>query len=576
MVSAGLGTTSVTAMSAEPDHDYDVAVIGSGFGGSVAAMRLTEKGYRVVVFEAGRRFEAADYPKSNWNLRRFLFFPKLGLRGIQRITLLRNVLVLSGAGVGGGSLVYANTLYEPLEQFWDDPQWAHITDWHYELAPFYEQARLMLGASRAPDDTPSDDVMRALADRLGVPESYRSTDVSVYFGQAGVEVDDPYFGGAGPTRTGCEQCGACMVGCRHNAKNTLDRNYLYMAEANGAEVRPSRQVVDVRGDDRDGYIVESERAGAWVSKRRDSVRVGQVVFSAGVLGTVRLLADLKDRGSLPRVSDHLGLHVRTNSEAILGAQTVGSVDRDYSTGVAITSSIHPDERTHIEPVRYPQGSNAMGLLSTVLVDGGGRLPRQLRFVAQVFRHPVAFLRSLSVRRWSERSLILLVMQSHDNSLTLKWRRRRSGGVRLTSEQGEGVPNPSYIPVANQAAREAADIMGGVPASALNEVLLDIPTTAHILGGACIGDSGETGVVDPYQRVFGHPGLHIADASTISANLGVNPSLTITAQTERALALWPNKGEVDPRPPLGAPYEPLAPVSPMAPIVPVGAPAALRW
>jgi cholesterol oxidase len=576
VVSAGLGTTSVTAMSAEPDHDYDVAVIGSGFGGSVAAMRLTEKGYRVVVFEAGRRFEAADYPKSNWNLRRFLFFPKLGLRGIQRITLLRNVLVLSGAGVGGGSLVYANTLYEPLEEFWDDPQWAHITDWRHELAPFYEQARLMLGASRAPDDTPSDDVMRALADRLGVPESYRSTDVSVYFGRAGVEVDDPYFGGAGPTRTGCERCGACMVGCRHNAKNTLDRNYLYMAESNGAEVRPSRQVVDVRSDDRDGYIVESERAGAWVNKRRDSVRVGQVVVSAGVLGTMRLLADLKDRGSLPRVSDRLGVRVRTNSEAILGAQTVGSVDRDYSAGVAITSSIHPDERTHIEPVRYPRGSNAMGLLSTVLVDGGGRLPRQLRFVSQVFRHPVAFLRSLSVRRWSERSLILLVMQSHDNSLTLKWRRRLSGGVRLTSEQGDGVPNPSYIPVANQAAREAADIMGGVPASALNEVLLDIPTTAHILGGACIGDSASSGVVDPYQRVFGHPGLHVADASTISANLGVNPSLTITAQTERALALWPNKGEADRRPPLGSPYERVAPVSPRAPIVPAGAPASLRW
>ncbi len=553
-----------------------MAVIGSGFGGSVSALRLTEKGYSVAVLEAGRRFGDDDFPTSNWKLRRFLFMPKLGLRGIQRLTLLKDVLVLSGAGVGGGSLVYANTLYEPLESFWNDPQWAGITDWRDELEPHYRQARLMLGADRAPDDTPSDQVMRHLAHHFDVTDTYRATDVAVHLGEPGVEVDDPYFGGMGPSRTGCIQCGSCMVGCRHGAKNTLDRNYLHLAEAGGARVQPDRQVVAISPMPDGGYEITSERAGAWLRKDRQVLRAEQVVASAGVLGTMQLLASQKEAGRLSALSERLGVRVRTNSEAILGAQTVGPVTEDYSQGLAITSSIHPDEQTHIEPVRYPAGSNAMGLLSTILVDGGGRLPRPMRFVGQVFRHPVAFLRSLSVRRWSERSLILLVMQSHDNSLTMRWRRRRNGSVRLTTEQGEGSSNPTYIPQANEAAKAAAEIMGGVPASAINEVLLDVPTTAHILGGACIGASAETGVVDGYQRVFGHPGLHVADASTISANLGVNPSLTITAQTERAMAMWPNKGDADPRPALGAPYVRVGLVRPAHPVVPEAAAAALVW
>jgi len=556
--------------------DVDVVVVGSGFGGSTTALRLTEKGYRVLVLEAGRRFTAEDFPTTNWQLRRFLFAPRLGLRGIQRMTLLRDVLVLSGAGVGGGSLVYANTLYEPLEAFWQDPQWAAVTDWKAELAPHYDQARRMLGAERAPDDTASDAVIRELAGRMGVADTYRATDVAVYIGRPGETVPDPYFGGLGPDRTGCRQCGACMVGCRHGAKNTLDRNYLYLAEGAGARVEAEREVVDLVALPGGGYEVIHQRSGAWRRHDRRSVRAEQVVLSAGVLGTVRLLASLQQRGRLPGLSSRLGVRVRTNSEAILGAQTVGPVGVDYSQGLAITSSMHPDSRTHIEPVRYPQGSNAIGLLSTVLVDGGGRLPRPVRFVAKALRHPVAFARSLSVRRWSERTLILLVMQSHDNSLTLRWRARRNGRVRLTSEQGEGAPNPTYLPVANEAARLAADIMGGVPASSINEVVLGVPATAHILGGACIGESSERGVVDPYQRVYGCPGLHVADASTVSANLGVNPSLTITAQTERAMALWPNRGEADPRPPLGAPYRRVEPVRPARPVVPEDAPAALRW
>ena len=562
-------------MSTMPGFNVDVAIVGSGFGGSVSALRLTEKGYSVAVFEAGERFDAGDYPRTNWAVRKFLFLPKLGLRGIQRLTLLKDVLVLSGAGVGGGSLVYANTLYEPLDDCWSDPQWAHITDWKNELAPHYAQARLMLGASTAPDDTAADEVMRGLADRLDVSDSYRPTEVGVYLGRPGETVEDPYFGGAGPDRTGCIECGSCMIGCRHNAKNTLDRNYLYLAEGKGATVHPGRQVVDVEALAGGGYAVTSERTGAWRRKARHTIRAEQIVFSAGVLGSMQLLAELKERGRLGQLSDRLGQRVRTNSEAILGAQALTD-DIDYSKGVAITSSIHPNDRTHIEPVRYPKGSNAMGLLSTILVDGGGRVPRQVRFLTQAVRHPVAFGRSLSVRRWSERTVILLVMQSADNSLNIKWRPRRNGRLKMTTEQGSGEPNPTYIPEANNAARVAADIMGGQPGSAINEVLLDVPTTAHILGGACIGDSTDTGVVDPYQRVFGHPGIHIADASTISANLGVNPSLTITAQTERAMAMWPNKGEPDPRPPLGSPYVRVELVSPNSPAVASTAPAAIDW
>ncbi len=547
---------------------YDVLVIGSGFGGSVTALRLTEKGYKVGVLECGKRLAKGDFPKTNWNLRKFLWMPKLGMRGIQRISMLRDVMVMSGAGVGGGSLVYANTLYEPLPPFYADRQWGHITDWKAELAPHYDQAKRMLGVNEVPFDTPADDVMHQLADRFDVADSYHRTPVGVYFGEPGVTVADPYFGGEGPERTGCNHCGGCMVGCRVGAKNTLDRNYLYLAEKNGAEVHPDRLAVDVVPDSGGGYRVRTVRPGAWARKGQKTFTADQVVFSAGVLGTLKLLLKLKDEGRLPQLSDRLGDVVRTNSEAIL-VSVSDDTDVDYSQGVAITSSIHVDEQTHIEPVRYPPGSNAMGMLTTILVDGGGRVPRQARFAYQVLRHPVGFLRSLSVRRWSERGVILLVMQTLDNSLRV-FRK----GNHLTTAQGHGEPNPTYIPVANEAARAAAEIMGGEPRGAWNEALLDIPTTAHILGGACIGDSPDAGVIDPYHRIYGHPGLHVADASAISANLGVNPSLTITAMTERAMARWPNKGEVDPRPPLGEAYEEVPPVAPAHPAVPAGAPAAL--
>jgi cholesterol oxidase len=527
---------------------FDVLVVGSGFGGSVAALRAAEKGYRVGVLEAGRRFGPEDFPRTNWHLRRYLWLPRLGCRGIQRLTLLRDVLVLTGAGVGGGSLVYANTLNEPLEQFYDDPQWAEITDWRAELAPYFDLGRRMLGAVEVPFTTPADEVMQQVAERMGAGETFRRTHVAVHFGPAG---PDPYFGGAGPARGTCVRNGACMVGCRFDAKNTLDRNYLYLAERAGAVVLPEREAVRVVP--RDGrFDVETKRPGAWIRRRREVFHAEQVVLAAGVLGTLKLLGRSGLGG--PRV----GRLVRTNSEAIVGA-SAPRVDVDYSAGVAITSAFRPRPDTEIQPVRFPPGSNLLGLLGTILVDGGGRIPRQLRFVARAGRQPIRFLRSLSVRRWSERTIILLVMQSVDNALHVRWT-----GRRLTSrpEHGAKAP-PSYIPEANEAARIAADLIGGQPGSSLNEVLLDVPTTAHILGGACIGAISDRGVVDAYHRVFAVPGLHVVDGSTVSANPGTNPSLTIVAQAERALAFWPNRGELDPRPPLGKPYRPVEPVAPTA-------------
>ncbi len=575
----------------DDDYDYDVAVVGSGFGGSVAALRLTEKGYRVVVLEAGRRFGADDFPKSSWDLRNFLYAPRFGLTGIQRMKLLSDVLVLSGAGVGGGSLVYANTLYEPLDGFYRDKQWAHIADWRSELAPYYTQAKRMLGVTKAPDRSANDDVLREIADRMDVAETYRPTDVGVYIGRPGETVDDPYFGGVGPKRTGCIECGGCMVGCRHGAKNTLDRNYLYLAESAGAVVMPERKVVELvplatlsrfdagrAGDaaDSPGYRLVTERPGPRPGSDRSELTAAHVVLGAGVLGTVSLLASMKERGVLPRLSNRLGELTRTNSESIVGSTArTYDADRDFSKGLAISSSIYPNAHTHIEGVKYPAGSNAMGLLSAPMVSGSGRLPRPVRFGWSMIRHPRTFLRSLSVRQWSERTMILLVMQSRDNSINLRWK-RRGAGVRLRSEQGTGEANPTYIPEAEEAAALAAEVLNGDAGCSLNEAVLNTPVTAHILGGCVIGDGTETGVLDPYQRVYGHAGLHVVDGSAVSANLGVNPSLTITAQAERAMALWPNKGEADPRPELGADFVLLEPVAPLHPVVPVDAPAALGW
>ncbi|MCU1374240.1 MAG: family oxidoreductase [Actinomycetia bacterium] len=546
--------------------EVDVVVIGSGFGGSVSALRLTEKGYRVAVLEAGRRFDETTLPTTSWHLRSFVWAPKLGCFGIQRISLLKDVLVLSGAGVGGGSLNYANTLYEPLEPFYADAQWGHITDWRAELAPFYDQAKRMLGVVDNPTMTPADEVMREVAVEMGVGHTFRPTPVGVLFGEPGVAVPDPFFGGVGPTRRGCIQCGECMTGCRHGAKNTLLQNYLWLAERAGAEVHPLTTVTRIRPLADGRYAVETERTGAWFRRRRRTFVAGDVVLAAGTLGTQKLLHAMRDEGTLPHLSARLGELTRTNSEAILGARTFRG-HPDYTRGVAITSSFHPDDHTHLEPVRYGRGSNAMGLLTTALADGGGS--RLRTWAAEVVRQPVAMVRNLSMRHWSEQTIIALVMQTRDNSITCFTKRRR-----LTSRQGHGEPNPTWIPAGHDAVRRMARRIGGFAGGGWNDVF-NIPMTAHFLGGAPIGDTTATGVIDPYHRAYGHPGLHVVDGTAVSANLGVNPSLTITAQAERAMALWPNRGEADPRPPLGSPYLRLAPVPPRAPVVPAGAPGALR-
>lgn len=556
-----------------PDLHYDVVVIGSGFGGSVTALRLTEKGYRVGVLEAGARFDDADFAATSWRIRKFLYAPRLGLYGIQRIHLLPNAVVLAGAGVGGGSLVYANTLYVPPAPFFQDPQWAAITDWERELAPYYDQATRMLGVTDVPRMSPLDETFEAVAKDMGVGTSFRLTPVGVFFGSgAGVSEPDPFFGGAGPARRGCTECGECMTGCRHNAKNTLPKNYLGLAEAAGAVVHPMTTASVIRPLAEGGYAVETTRTGPWARGRR-TFTADHVVMAAGTFNSQKLLHRMRDEGTLPNLSQRLGQISRTNSESIVGAISRRK-NVDFTRGVAITSSFHPDDRTHIESVRYGRGSNLMGLLGTVMTDGVEGKARWKVWVRTMAARPSDALRSLSVRRWSERGAVALVMQSVDNSVTVSGVRSRWGRWHLTSRQGEGEPNPTWIPAGNDAARRIAERIDGFPMGQLGD-LMDAPMTAHFVGGCCIGADAEHGVVDAYHRAFGHAGLHVVDGSAITANLGVNPSLTITAQAERAMALWPNRGDLDARPALGDPYLEVPAVAPRRPAVPASAPGALR-
>jgi cholesterol oxidase len=554
--------------SPRPPSHYDVLVVGSGFGGSVTALRLSEKGYRVGVLETGRRWSDADFETQG--SRDLLWAPRLGMLGPMRLSVLGEISLFSAVGVGGGSLIYANTLYQPHDAFYDDPSWRDITDWRTELAPYYEQARRMLGVATNPRLWPADELVREVAADLGVESTFQPTDVGVLFDESapGREVPDPYFGGAGPARRACVHCARCTSGCPFNAKNTLPKNYLHLAEAAGAVVHELSEVTDIRprgeGDGGGGFTVTARHPRRTRVTR--TFTADQVVVSAAARGTQALLHSLRASGSLPDLSPRLGELSRSNSEAIVNV--LARTPQGFSQGVAITSSFHPEPHTHVELCRSNAMQDKGAVLNVPLVDGGaGRLRR---FVTDQVRRPGPLLRTRRLRESSSRTLSLLVMQSLDNSLTSYLRRGR-----LRTRVGSGVPNPSWLPVAHDVARRLARKVGG-DATSLASDLFGAPATAHYVGGAVIGATAAEGVVDPYHRVHGYPGLHVIDGSTIGANLGVNPSLTITAMAERAVALWPNRGEPDLRPAPGAAYEPVAPVAPHSPAVPAHAPAALVW
>ncbi|MGE3724166.1 MAG: GMC oxidoreductase [Candidatus Sericytochromatia bacterium] len=527
----------------DQDFDYDYIVIGSGFGGSVSALRLAQKGYTVAVLESGKRWADHDFPKTNWQLDKFLWMPKFRFFGIQRLNLLKDVLILSGAGVGGGSLVYANTLYIPPDSFFEQPL-IQALGGKARLLPFYELAKKMLGVTPNPQFWPADDYLRQTAAEFQAQDTFQPTPVGVFFGEKQALVQDPYFGGEGPARTGCTHCGGCMIGCRVGAKNTLVKNYLYFAEQLGANILPETRVEEIiphSGDGSLGYSVRTVCSTHPLGSPRKILRCQGLVFSAGVLGSLKLLLKMKKTGHLPRLSAMLGKTVRTNSEVILGV-TSRDPQIDLSQGIAITSSVYPDADSHIEPVRYPAGSDAMGLLATLMTDGGGKWPRPLRFLGNIFKHPGDFLKVVTPFGFAKRSIILLFMQTLDNSLQvgLKSRWKWPFGAHLTSAPEQGQKAPSYIPLANQFGKKLAEKMGGIPGNTLNEVLLDIPTTAHILGGCAIGRSPEEGVIDLQNRVFGYTNMIVCDGSMIPVNLGVNPSLTITSLTERAMSHIPVK------------------------------------
>ncbi len=522
--------------------DFDWLVIGSGFGGSVSALRLAQKGYKVGVLECGRRFADDELPTSTWDLRRYWWIPRLGMKGIFRLTIFKDVAIASGSGVGGGSLGYANTLYRAPVRFYEDRQWAELNDWQTALAPHYETAEQMLGVATYDEDDPADDLLREYAEEIGVSETYAKTRVGVFLGERGVTVKDPFFGGEGPDRTGCLRCGRCMVGCPHGAKNTLVKNYLWFAEKAGVEIKPERTVVDIQplgaGDGSDGYRVTTERSGAWFRRDRKSHTAKGVVVAAGALGTNRLLQACRLNGSLPKLSPRLGELVRTNSEAIL-AVTLPEDAPEVTHRVAITGSIYPDPQTHIETVVYGDAGDGVSGLFTLLTGAGTPITRPLKLAGAAVRHPVQLTRTLNPRGWSKRTVIILVMQSLDNAIALRARPGRRGRVRLSTEQDPERPNPTFIPAANAFAEWLAERTGGLAQSSIMEAVGNIPSTAHILGGAVIGADPSKGVVNARQRVFGYENLLVCDGAAIPANVGVNPSLTITALAEHAMSHVPS-------------------------------------
>ncbi len=542
------------------DSVYDYIIVGSGFGGSVSAMRLTEKGYRVLVLERGKRYQPEDFPQTNWNIFKYLWLPALRCFGIMGVNFLDDMMILNGSGVGGGSLVYASTHIEPGDGFYEASEWADLADWQRELAPHFRMANRMLGVRENPLYWPADYRLQEIANELGQGHTFKPSPVAIFFGDPGETVPDPFFGGDGPDRTGCIHCGGCMVGCRHNAKNTLDKNYLYFAEKGGAEVRSEANVLGIRplygpqpGVAR--YEIEYENITEWVLKRKETVQARNVILAAGVLGTVNLLLQCRDEAkTLPLLSQRLGWMVRSNSEALMGV-TAREGEVDYSKGVAITSHFWLDEITSVEPVRYPRGSSLMRNLAVPLVSlRGGGWQRFGRFVVEGMKRPYDFLKARFLPDWARDSTILLIMQTAESRMRLK--RGRSIFTLfqrgLVSERDHSLPIPAVVDAGRSVVNRFAEKINGIPQSTVNEVLLETPSTAHILGGCGIGADASRGVIDAKHEVFNYPGLFVADGSVIPANLGVNPSLTITAMTERAMSLVPNAADAGPIRPLTMP------------------------
>ncbi len=523
---------------------FDYIVIGSGFGGSVSAMRLSQKGYKVLVIEAGKKWEDDDFADRNWNLRKYLWMPKIGFYGIQRMNLLKDVLILGGSGVGGGSLNYANTLYVPEKNFFKKDSIKRLEK-KRPLIPYYDLAKKMLGCTENPCETEPDRIFREVAEEYGREESYTPTSVAVYFGEEGKNNPDPYFMGEGPGRTGCELCGACMTGCKKNAKNTLVKNYLYFAQKFGTEIIPERKVIDIvplseEGDD--GYEVTTVRTtGLFGAFHRETFKTKGVVFSAGTLGTLSLLLKLKQTGRLPKLPDTIGKEVRTNSEVIAAARSKRR-KADFSKGVAITSSVYPDEKTHIEPARYGRGNDIMAFLNVLMTDGGGKIPRQLRYLGNIIKHPLLFLRTLNPFGYAHQAIFILAMQTHDNYIDILRKRRILWpfSKSLTNVQATEKKNPAYIPIANDFTRRVARRINGFAANAITEVYMNAPITAHIMGGCSIGRTSESGVIDEQNRIKGYHNFLVNDGSQIPENLGVNPALSITAFSERAMSFIPVK------------------------------------
>jgi len=524
-------------MERQDKLDYDYIIIGSGFGGSVSALRLAEKGYSVLVLEKGKWLTAEDFPKTNWNIKKWLWVPLLRFFGLFKITLFRHIAVLSGVGVGGGSLVWANTMPRPKKRFFKAESWAHLADWEKELEPFYPVALRMLGAQQNPNLQIGDKALKNLASDMGKEEDFYRTNVAVYFGEPGKTVEAPYFGGRGPKRTGCIECGGCMLGCRYNAKNTLDKNYLHLAQQERARIQAESEVIDVKpignNNGEDGYRIAYRKSTGWFSKKENSYTAGHVIFAGGVTGTIKLLLDLKE-SSLPNLSETLGRGIRTNSESLIGVTTYDK-SKDFSKGIAIGSILELDEYSHMEPVRYPAGSGAWRLLMSPLAWGNRVWTRIKQIIADLVLHPIKNLKIWLTDDWARRTQILLFMESLESKL-----RFAKGWFGMKSEIDEGKPPSAFVPKARELSKKYAEKVNGKPTVLLTETLAGIPTTAHILGGCCMGADSTEGVIDKNNNVFGYENMMVCDGSMISANPGVNPSLTITALTERAMSKIPPK------------------------------------